>query len=115
MKKEETEYIAKCFIGQQVKTIHQHPTGLLQPIPIPEWKWDTITIYFTTGLRRTKKQNDSFMVVVDTLSKEAHFTPVKSTYKSINIVDVFMKDIFRLHGIPKIVITYQDAKFTSQF
>ena len=54
------------------------------------------------------------MVVVDKLSKESHFIPVKSTYKAVNIVDIFMKEIFRLHGILKIVITDRDAKFTSR-
>ena len=54
-------------------------------------------------------------MVVDKLSKVAHFIPVKSTYKVVNIVDIFMKEIFRLHGIPKIVITDRDAKFTSRF
>ena len=70
---------------------------------------------FITGLLRTKMQNDSIMVVVDKLSKEAHFILIKSTYKVVNIVDIFMKEIFRLHGIPKIVITYRDAKYTSRF
>ena len=70
---------------------------------------------FITGLPRTKKQNDSIMVVVDKLSKEAHFIPVNSTYKAVNIADIFMKEIFRLHGIPKIVSIDRDAKFTSRF
>ena len=70
---------------------------------------------FITGLPRTKKHNDSIMVVVDRLSKATHFIHVKSTYKEINIADIFMKEIFRLHGIPKIVITNCDAKFTSRF
>ena len=70
---------------------------------------------FITGLPRTKKHNDSIMVVVDKLSKETHFIPVKSTYKALNIADIFMKEIFRLHGIPKTVITNRDAKFNSTF
>jgi len=55
------------------------------------------------------------MVVVDKLSKAAHFTPVKSTYKAVNIAEIFMKEIFRLHGIPKMVISDRDAKFTGNF
>ena len=69
---------------------------------------------FITGLPRTKKQNNSIMVLVDKLSKATHFIPVKSSYKAVNIVDIFMKEIFRLHGIPKIVIMDHDAKFTSR-
>ena len=55
------------------------------------------------------------MVVIDKLSKSAHFIPIKSTFKAINIVEIFMKEIFRLHGIPKMVISDRDVKFTSTF
>jgi hypothetical protein len=55
------------------------------------------------------------MVVIDKLSKSAHFIPVKSTYKDINIAEIFMKEVFRLHGIPKMVISDRDFKFTSTF
>jgi hypothetical protein len=55
------------------------------------------------------------MVVVDKLSKETHFLPVKSTYKYINIVDISMKEILLLHGIPKTVILDRDMKFTGNF
>jgi hypothetical protein len=98
-----------------VKVEHQHPADLLQPLPIPEWKWETISLDFITGLPKTQKQNDSIMVVIDKLSKSAHFIPVKSTYKAINIAEIFMKEIFRLHGIPKMVISDRDVKFTSTF
>jgi hypothetical protein len=55
------------------------------------------------------------MVVIDKLSKYAHFIPVKSTFKAINIVEIFMKEIFRLHGIPRMVVSDRDVKFTSSF
>ena len=90
-----------------------HQAGLLHPMPIPEWKWETITMDFITGIPETKKQNDSIMVVADKLRKATHFIPIKSTYTAINIANIFMKEIFRLHGISKIVITHRDAKFTS--
>ena len=115
MQREAVEYVARFFTCQEVKAIHQCRAHLLQPIPILEWKWETITMDFTTGLPRTKKKNDSIMAVVDKLSKATHFIPVNSTYRAVNIVDIFMKDIFRLHGILKIVITDCDAKFTSRF
>jgi len=88
---------------------------LLQPLPIPEWKWEIISLDFITGLPKNSKHNDSIMVVVDKLSKAAHFIPIKSTYKAINIVDIFMKEIFRLHGVPRILISDRDAKFTGTF
>ena len=91
MKREVIEYVARCVNCLQVKSIHQHPSGLLRPIPIPEWNWETINMDFIIGLPRTKKKKDSIMVVVDKLSKSTHFIPVKSTYKAVNIDDIFMK------------------------
>jgi hypothetical protein len=115
MKKDIAEYIAKCLECQHVKVEHRHPAGLLQPIQIPEWKWEVISMDFITVFPRKTKQHDAIMVVVDKLSKETHFTPMKSTYKAIDIANVFMKEIFRLHGMPKRIISDQDAKFTSKF
>jgi hypothetical protein len=101
LKKDIADYLAKCLECQQVKAEHQHPVGLLQPLPIPEWKWETISMDFITGLPKSTKKNDAIMVVVDKLSKVAHFIPVKSTCKEIDITSIFMKEIFRLHGMPK--------------
>ena len=64
MKIELAEYIARCFECQQVKTEHQHPTGLLQQLPIPSWKWEIIILDFITGLPKNQNLNDSIMVVV---------------------------------------------------
>jgi hypothetical protein len=99
----------------RVKFEHRHHVGLLQPLHIPEWKWETISMDFITGLPKTVKQHDVIMVVVDKLRKEAHFIPIKSTFKAIDVSNVFMKDIFRLHGLPKTIISDRDAKFTSNF
>jgi hypothetical protein len=68
-----------------------------------------------TGLPKSSKHNDSIMVVVEKLSKDAHFLPIKSTCKVIDISSIFMKEIFRLHGIPKEIISNRDTKFTSSF
>jgi hypothetical protein len=94
---------------------HRHPTRLLHPLPIPEWKWETISMDFITGLPTSTKKNDAIMVVVDKLSKSAHFIPIKSTYKAIDIAQIFMKEIFRLHGMPREIIFDRDTKFTSNF
>jgi hypothetical protein len=94
---------------------HRHPTWLLQPLPILESKWETISMDFITGLCKLTKQSDAIMVVVDKLSKGAHFIPVKPTYKSIYIANLFMKEIFILHGMPKEIISDRDTKFTSNF
>ena len=63
MKIELVEYISRCFECQQVKTEHQHPAGLLQPLPIPSWKWEIINFDFVTGLPKNQNLNDSIMVV----------------------------------------------------
>ena len=91
------------------------PAGLLQPLPIPEWKWEVISLDFITGLPLTKKKHDSIMVVVDKLSKLVHFILVKSTYKAINVAEIFLKEVFQRHGVPKMVIFDEDVKFTSKF
>jgi hypothetical protein len=70
---------------------------------------------FITGLPTSTKKNDTIMVVVDKLSKSAHFIPVKSHYKAIDIANIFMKEIFRLHGMPKNIVSDRDTKFTSNF
>ena len=87
----------------------------LQPLPILEWKWEVIYLYFITVFPLTQKQHESIMVVVDKLSKFAHFIPMKSTYNAVNVTEIFLKEIFRLHGVPKMVISDRDVKFTSNF
>ena len=81
MKKDIADYISKCMKCQQLKYENKHPEGLLHPFPIPEWKWEVISMDFTTGFPMTMRQHDSIMVVVDKFSKSTHFIPVKSTYK----------------------------------
>ena len=66
---------------------------------------------FITSLLKSKKKNDSIFVVINKLLKEAHFIPVKLAYKAVNIVDIFFKKIFRLHGIPRAIISNRDVKF----
>jgi hypothetical protein len=112
MKKAIAYFISKCLECQKVKAEHSHPAGLLQPLPIPEWKCEVVTMDFITKLPRTNNQHDSMIVVVDKLTKAAHFIPVKLTHKAINIVDVYMKEIGRLHGIPKTIVFDRDPKFT---
>ena len=115
MKNELAEYIPRCFECQQVKAKHRHPVSLLKLLPIPSWKWEIISIDFITGFPRNQNQNDSIMVVVDKLSKEAHFIRVKTTHKVANIAEIFMKQIFRFHGIPKVIISNKDSKLMGRF
>jgi hypothetical protein len=74
-------HVAICYGCQRVKAEHQRPAGLLYPLKIPEWKWEAIGIDFITGLPRTSKEYVSIWVIVDRLTKVAHFISVKTTYK----------------------------------
>jgi hypothetical protein len=98
-----------------VKAEHRHPMGLLHPLPILEKKWEVITMDFITGLPRTNKKHDSIMMVVEKLTKAAHFVHVKTTHTMTNIVEIFMKEIARLHGIPRTIVSDRDTKFKSNF
>jgi hypothetical protein len=88
---------------------------LLQPLPIPEWKWEVVTMYFIIGFPITTKLHDSIMVVVDKLTKDAHFIPLKTTHKAVDVADIFLKEVARLHRIPKMIVSDRDSKFTSNF
>jgi hypothetical protein len=88
---------------------------LLQPLPIPEWKWEVVTMYFIIGFPITTKLHDSIMVVVDKLTKDAHFIPLKTTHKAVDVADIFLKEVARLHRIPKMIVFDRDSKFTSNF
>jgi hypothetical protein len=115
MKKEVVDYIARCLECQKAKVEHKHPAGLLQPFPILEWKWEVVTIDFITKLSRTVKQHNSIMVVVDKLTKVAHFIPVKLTHKEANIAGIYMREIDRLYDVPKAIVYDRDPKFTLNF
>jgi len=115
MQKDVAEYLARCLECQQIKAEHQHPVGLLQPLPIPEWKWETISRDFITCLPKTRKNNHSIMVVVEKFSKSAHFIPVQATYRVVQVTHIFMQNIFRLHGLLKTIISDCDVKFTLVF
>ena len=115
MKKDIAEYVAVCDVRQRVKAEHQKPAGLLQPLPIPEWKWDKLGMDFITGLPRTPSGYDSIWVVVDRLTKVAHFIPVKTTYTSAKLAKIYMTRIVCLHGVPRSIVSDIGTQFTSKF
>ena len=81
LKRDVVAHVAMCDVCQRVKAEHQRPAGLLHPLKIPEWKWEEIGMDFITGLPRTQKGYDAIWVIVDRLTKVAHFIPVNTTYK----------------------------------
>nr|CAD39386.2 OSJNBb0016B03.11 [Oryza sativa Japonica Group] len=105
MKREIAEYVAVCDVCQRVKAEHQKPAGLLQPLKIPEWKWEEIGMDFITGLPRTSSGHDSIWVIVDRLTKVAHFIPVKTTYSGSRLAELYMARIVCLHGVPKKIVS----------
>ncbi|KAG8492403.1 hypothetical protein CXB51_009696 [Gossypium anomalum] len=115
MKRDISEFVTKCLICQQVKAEHQVPSGLLQPVMVPEWKWDKITMDFVTGLPLTPKKKDAVWVVVDRLTKSAHFIPVRTDYSLDKLAELYIAKIVRLHGVPMSIISDRDPRFTSRF
>ena len=77
MKKDVAQHVARCDTCQRIKIEHQRPIGKLQPLEIVEWKWEHITMDFVTGLPRGLTGNDTIWVIVDRLTKSAHFLPMK--------------------------------------
>jgi hypothetical protein len=115
MKREIAFYIARCDVCQCVKAEHQRPAGLLQPLKVPMWKWEEVSMDFITGLPRSKRGHDSIWVIVDRLTKVAHFIPVKTTHNGRELTDLYISRIVSLHGVPKTIVSDHGTQFTSQF
>jgi hypothetical protein len=105
MRTDIAEFVAKCDICRRIKAEHQRPAGLLKPLDIPVWKWDDICMDFITGLPRTLKGNDSIWVIVDRLTKVAHFIPVKTTYPVSRLSELYIENILKLHGAPRSIVS----------
>ena len=88
---------------------------LTQTIEIPTWKWEATNMYFVVGLPKTRKLHYSIRVIVDRMTKSAHFIPVKSTYKAEDYAKLYIYEIVIWHGIPLSIISGRGAQFTSHF
>ncbi|GJU66120.1 putative reverse transcriptase domain-containing protein [Tanacetum coccineum] len=115
MKAEIATYVSKCLTCAKVKAEHQKPSGLLQQPEIPEWKWEKITMDFVSGLPRTPSGYDSIWVIVDRLTKSAHFLPMKKTDSIEKLAQLYLKEIVCKHGVPTSIISDRDSLFTSRF
>jgi polyhydroxyalkanoate synthesis regulator phasin len=115
MREDIAEYVARCDTCQRVKAEHQRPAGLLQPLEIPIWKWEDISMDFIVGLPRTHKGNDSIWVIVDHLTKVVHFIPVKTTFETHKLGELYIKNILKLHGAPKSIVSDRGLHFTAKF
>ena len=115
MKGDVAKFVSKCLNCQKVKAEHQRPAGELQPIEVPEWKWEQITMDFVVGLPKTVEGYDAIWVVVDRLTKSARFIPMKVTYSVEKLAELYVNNVVRLHGVPLSIISDRDGRFTSNF
>ncbi|GJS43731.1 putative reverse transcriptase domain-containing protein [Tanacetum coccineum] len=102
MKADIATYVSKCLTCAKVKAEHQKPSGLLQQPEIPVWKWERITMDFITKLPRTPSGYDSIWVIVDRLTKSAHFIPMNEKYKMEKLTRLYLKEIVCRHGVPHV-------------
>ena len=115
MKREVANFISKCLVCQQMKAPRQKPTGLLQPLSVLKWKWENVSMDFISRLPRTLKGYTVIWVIVDRLTKSAHFVPEKSTYTTSKWAHLYMTEVVRLQGVPICIVSNRDARFTFKF
>jgi hypothetical protein len=115
MKIEIARYVARCDTCKRVKAIHMKADGPLQSLHIPTWKWEDISMDFIVGLPRTAKGYDSIWVIVDRLTKIAHFLPVRVKYTAATYAELYIARILSLHGVPKTIVSDCGPQFVSKF
>jgi hypothetical protein len=115
MKIEIARYVARCDTCRRVKAIHMKTAGLLQSLSIPTWKWEDISMDFIVGLPRIAKGYDSIWVIVDRLTKIAHFLPVKTYYPVLTYAELYIACILSLHDVPKTIVSDRGPQFVSKF
>jgi hypothetical protein len=115
MKGEIAKYVARCDTCQRIKASHLKTAGQMQPLSIPTWKWDDISMDFIVGLPLTPRKDDSIWVIVDRLTKTAHFIPVHSTYSAECHAEIYIDLVVRLHGFPKTILSDRGTQFVARF
>ncbi|GJZ81274.1 putative reverse transcriptase domain-containing protein [Tanacetum coccineum] len=113
MKRDIAEYVSKCLTCSKIKAEHQKPSGLLQQPEIPEWKWEKITMDLVTKLPRSSGGYDAIWVIVDRLTKSAHFLPIREDYKTEKLARIYINEIVARHGVPVSIISDCDGRFAS--
>jgi hypothetical protein len=98
-----------------VKAHYMKPGGLLQPLSIPDWKWNDISIYFIIGLSLTASKFDLIWVIVDRLTKSAHFILVNIKYKVEKYTEIYIARVLCLHGVLKMIISDGGSQFVAHF
>ncbi|GJR85902.1 putative reverse transcriptase domain-containing protein, partial [Tanacetum coccineum] len=114
IKRDIATYVSKCLTYSKVKAEHQRPSGLLQQPKIPEWKWDKITMDFITKLPRSKNRYDTIWVIVDRLTKSAHFLAIREDNSTKKLEKIYIDEIVTRHLVPMLIISDRDGRFTSR-
>ncbi|GKA80151.1 reverse transcriptase domain-containing protein [Tanacetum coccineum] len=109
------KYVSKCLTCSRVKAECQNPSGLLIKPEIPKRKWERITMDFVTKLPKTLNGHDTIWVIVDRLTKSAHFIPTRETDSMETLTRLYIKEIVSRHGVPISIISDRDSHFTSRF
>jgi hypothetical protein len=115
MKREIAKYVSECDTCQRIKADHLRPTENLQPLSVPEWKWENICMDFIVGLPCTSRGYNSTWVIVDCLTKSAHFIPVAMTNGVGQYADLYISHIVCYHDIPKTIISDRGSIFVARF
>jgi hypothetical protein len=115
IKRETTRYVSECDTCHKVKVEYMNPGGLLHPLCIPEWKWDDISMDFIIGLPLMSRKFDSIWVIVDRLSKSAHFIPVHTNYNVQKYAMIYIACVLCLHGVLKTIISDRGSQFVARF
>ncbi|GJU53024.1 putative reverse transcriptase domain-containing protein [Tanacetum coccineum] len=112
MKRDIAEYVSKCLTCSKIKAEHQKPSGLLQQPEIPEWKWEKITMDLVTSFLEAAWVV-WIWVIVDRLTKSAHFLPIREDYKTEKLARIYINEIVARHGVPVSIISDRDGRFAS--
>jgi hypothetical protein len=115
MKREIAQYVSECDTCQRIKASNLKSAGALQPLSIPSWKWDDISMDFIVGLPNTSQHHDSIWVIVDRLTKVAHFLLVHTTDKAHKYAKLCIDQTVCLHGLPRTIVSDRGAQFVARF
>jgi hypothetical protein len=115
MKREIAKYVSECDTCQRINASHLKSAGALQPLSIPSWKWDDISIDFIMGLPNTSRHHDSIWAIVNRLTKVAHFLLVHTIDKAHKYVELYIDRIVYLHGLPRTIVSDRGAQFIARF
>ncbi|GJP48756.1 hypothetical protein CLOM_g8031 [Closterium sp. NIES-68] len=113
--KDVQQFVARCDACARNKPDTQKPGGLLQPLEIPDEPWESVSLDFITDLPKTREGHTAILVFVDRLTKMVHFVPTTTDVSAEDTARLFVSHIFRLHGLPRVLVSDRDPRFTSRF